>query len=138
MATTARPKAVKRHPKKPARRPAVLVISSGQAADTSVGKLRSKLSLTQTQFARLLPVSVRTLTTLEGGAPPTEPVARRITELDRLTAALSEVIRKESLGKWLLTPNPAFGGLTPLEVVERGEGDRLWETVYFLRSGVAS
>jgi hypothetical protein len=78
------------------------------------------------------------LATLETGSPPTEPVARRLTELERLTDALSEVIKEESLGKWLQAPNPAFGGLRPLEVVERGETDRLWEMIYFLRSGAAS
>ena len=59
-----------------------------------------------------------------------------MTELGRLTAALAEVIRPESLGNWFQVPNPAFDGLKPVEVIERGEGDRLWEMVYFLRSGV--
>jgi hypothetical protein len=58
--------------------------------------------------------------------------------LERLTNALSEVIKKESLGKWLKTPNQAFGGMKPVEVIERGESDRLWEMIYFLRSGVPS
>ena len=74
---------------------------------------------------------------LETGTAPTDSVARRLVELDRLTGALAEVIRAESLGRWLRTPNPAFDGLKPAEVIERGEGDRLWEMVYFLRSGVA-
>jgi hypothetical protein len=32
--------------------------------------------------------------------------------------------------------NHAFGGLKPLEVIERGEIDRLWNMVYELRSGM--
>jgi DNA-binding transcriptional regulator YiaG len=103
---------------------------------TAVAKLRARLALTQAEFARLLAVSVRSLATLEGGTAPSEAVARRLTELERLTGALSEVIKRESLEKWLRTPNPAFGGSKPLEVIERGESDRLWEMVYFLRSGV--
>ena len=67
---------------------------------------------------------------LESGAVPSEPLARRLTELERLTSALSEVIKRESLDKWLQKPNPAFGGLKPLEVVERGESDRLWEMIF--------
>jgi DNA-binding transcriptional regulator YiaG len=105
---------------------------------TTVGKLRSELALTQAQFARLLTVSVRSLATFESGTPLTEQIARRLTELHRLTMGLSEVIKKESLGRWLQTPNTAFGGFKPLEVIERGESDRIWETIYFLRSGVAS
>jgi len=44
----------------------------------------------------------------------------------------------EYLGKWLETPNSAFGGLRPLEVIERGESDTIWQMIYFLRSGDAS
>jgi DNA-binding transcriptional regulator YiaG len=98
--------------------------------------LRHRLQLTQAVFARLLPVSVRSLATLESGTIPTEVVARRLNELKRLTNALSEVIQKESLGKWLQTPNEAFDGLKPLEVIDRGEVDRLWSMIFFLRSGV--
>jgi hypothetical protein len=94
--------------------------------------------LNQAVFARLLPISVRSLATLESGSPPTEVVARRLTELLRLTNALSEVMRRESLGKWLQTPNEAFDGLKPLEVIDRGESDRIWAMIYFLRSGVPS
>jgi hypothetical protein len=38
----------------------------------------------------------------------------------------------------LEAPNPAFNGLKPLEVVERGEVERLWQMVFYLESGVAS
>ncbi len=100
--------------------------------------LRKRLELKQAVFARLLPVSVRSLVTLEGGSTPTEAVARRLAELLRLTNALTEVMKKESLGKWLQTPNEAFGGLKPLEVIDRGESDRIWAMIYFLRSGVPS
>ena len=101
-------------------------------------RLRHRMQLNQTLFARLLPVSVRTLATLESGKPPTEVVARRLNELLRLTNALSEVIQKESLGAWLKVPNPAFNGLKPLEVIDRGETDRIWSMIFYLRSGVPS
>jgi hypothetical protein len=74
----------------------------------------------------------------KGRAKPSEAIRRRLVELERLTDALAEVIQKEAIGGWLKTPNPAFQGLKPLEVIERGEGDRLWSMVYFLRSGVPS
>jgi DNA-binding transcriptional regulator YiaG len=101
-------------------------------------ELRSRLQLSQPVFAKLLPVSVRTLVTLESGTPPTEVVSRRLMELKRLTSALTEVLKKETLGRWLQTPNPAFDGLKPLEVIDRGESDRIWSMIYFLRSGVPS
>ena len=82
--------------------------------------------------------SLRSLASLESGASPTDVVARRLIEPRRLANALTEVMKKESLGKWLETPNEAFDGLKPLEVIERGESDRIWSMVYFLRSGVPS
>lgn len=103
----------------------------------SAGRLRARLGLTQPQFASMLPLSVRSLATLERGTAPTEAVARRLTELGRLVTALSEVMKAQSIGRWLRTPNPAFAGLTPADVIERGEADRLWAMIYFLRSGVA-
>jgi hypothetical protein len=49
--------------------------------------------------------------------------ARHVTpELERLTKARREVIRESAIGEWLKTPNPAFGGLKPLEVIDRGSG----------------
>ncbi|HEX3870974.1 MAG TPA: hypothetical protein VHV77_11085 [Pirellulales bacterium] len=109
-----------------------------QTSSILAREIRSQLGLNQPAFAKLLPVSVRTLATLESGAPPTEVVARRLMELQRLTNALCEVMKKESLGKWLQTPNVAFDALKPLEVIDRGESDRIWSMIYFLRSGVPS
>jgi DNA-binding transcriptional regulator YiaG len=101
-----------------------------------IAEIRKRLRMNQMVFARLLPVSVRSLATLESGTPPTDVVARRLIELKRLINALSEVMKQESIGTWVQTPNEAFDGLKPLEVIDRGEIDRLWSMIYDLRSGV--
>jgi DNA-binding transcriptional regulator YiaG len=110
----------------------------GSRKSTVAGELRKRLQLNQAAFARLVPISVRSLATLESGSPPTDVVARRLTELQRLTNALTEVMKKDSLGKWLQAPNPAFDGLKPVEVIDRGESDRIWSMIYYLRSGIPS
>ena len=56
-------------------------------------------------------------------------------EANRLCRALSSVIRPDALGPWLDAPNPAFGGLKPLELIERGETGRLWQMLFDLRGG---
>lgn len=56
-------------------------------------------------------------------------------ELESLINALSEVMKRESIGPWLQSPNQAFEGLKPLEVIDRGEIDRIWSMIYHLRSG---
>jgi Protein of unknown function (DUF2384) len=67
-----------------------------------------------------------------------EPGLRRIKELDRLRKRLVEVVAADAIPAWLYTPNEAFGGLKPLEIIERGEIDRLWQMIFYLESGVAS
>ena len=57
-------------------------------------------------------------------------------ELRRVIDALGEVIQKDAIGPWLEQPNGAFSGLKPIEVIERGEVDRIWQMIYYLRSGV--
>jgi hypothetical protein len=59
-------------------------------------------------------------------------------ELDALVTRLAEVVADDEIPRWLDTPNPAFDGLKPLEVIERGEIDRLWNMIFYLESGVAS
>jgi DNA-binding transcriptional regulator YiaG len=111
-------------------------VSSATQEASRAYELRRRLQLNQPLFARLLAVSVRSLATLESGAAPTDAVARRLNELGRLTDALEEVMRNEAIGRWLQTPNAAFSDLKPLEVIDRGETDRIWAMIYFLRSGV--
>lgn len=53
-----------------------------------------------------------------------------------LDDALSEVIAPDTIGQWMTTPNDALDGLKPLEVIERGEVNRIWQMIFLLRSGV--
>jgi hypothetical protein len=41
--------------------------------------------------------------------------------MSRLFDALAEGVPTPQIGPWLDTPNPAFEGSTPLQVIERGE-----------------
>lgn len=104
----------------------------------SVGKVRRRLGLTRKVFSRLAGFSERAITDWESGKPVSEPGLRRIKELDRFRDRLSEVVAEDVIPSWLDTPNDAFGGLKPLEVIERGEIDRLWNMIFYLESGVTS
>ncbi len=77
-------------------------------------------------------------TSWERGGTPDESGLRRIRETERFQARLAEVVSPEEIPQWLETPNDAFDGLKPLEVIERGEIDRLWDMLFYLESGVAS
>jgi hypothetical protein len=60
-------------------------------------------------------------------------------ETGRLYAKLRQSFASpEQLATWLKTPSKAFGGYQPLQVIERGEIDRVWRMIYFLESGSTS
>ena len=89
-------------------------------------------------FGRLVNVSVRTIAEVESSQKKVEKLRRNYVEAKRLCDALDEVVDSNELGTWFDTPNDAFSGLKPIEVIERGEIDRLWDMFYRLRSGVPS
>jgi DNA-binding transcriptional regulator YiaG len=105
---------------------------------SSVREIRRKLGVTRKVFSRLTGYSERAIASWEGGGKPDEPGLRRVREIERFQERLAEVVRPEEIPAWLDTPNGAFGGLKPLEVIERGEIDRLWTMIFYLESGVAS
>lgn len=103
---------------------------------TPISNLRSAYQLTRKEFARVLELSERRIADLETGkAQSTPAVKRRVTEARRLHADLSLLIDADAIGPWMKEPNRAFDGLKPLEVIERGETDRLWQMIYELKSG---
>ena len=90
----------------------------------------------RSKFARLMGRTERAVIDWESGkAHPQGLSQQRVRELTRLIDALSEIFEAQSLGKWFDTPNNAFGHLKPLEVIERGETDRLWQMLFELRAG---
>jgi len=91
--------------------------------------------VTRDTLTRLTGFSPRAIAHWASGNKPSGSTQRRLTELNRLFAALSELINKEAIGPWLKQPNSAFDGSTPLQVIERGESDRIWRMVSELESG---
>ena len=110
-----------------------------EGKNRTLRQIRDDLGLTQTELARLLGFSTRWVAAQEASGSRVETGSeRRLVEIDRLIEALSRVVQPEGLRGWFVRPNPAFQGLKPIEVVERGQIDRLWQMAWFLESGVAS
>ena len=101
-----------------------------------VADVRSGLGVTRELFSRLTGFSVRAITGWEAGRPISEPGLRRVKEMKRLRDALAEGMREECIPTWLETPCEALGGLKPVEVLERGEADRLWRVALLIGSGM--
>ncbi len=98
----------------------------------------SELTPSRETFGRLAGMSVRTLASIEAGCAPSQRVRRRMTEIQRITSALAEIVAADAVGPWLENPNEAFGGAKPLKLIERGETDRIWQMIYTLRSAGVS
>ncbi len=56
-------------------------------------------------------------------------------DFDGLYQALSELVQPSAIGPWLVKSNQSLAGLTPLQVIERGESERIWRMIGQLREG---
>jgi hypothetical protein len=99
-------------------------------------ELRDRLQMPRVLFGRIVNVSERTIAKVEAQAETAAKLRRPYNEVYRLYEALSEVVDPACLGNWFDTPHVAFDGLKPMEILERGEIDRLWDMVFRLRSGM--
>jgi DNA-binding transcriptional regulator YiaG len=106
------------------------------ASAQQVSDVRSALGVTRELFARMTGFSVRAISGWEAGRPISEAGLRRIKEMQRLHEALAEGMRPEFIAQWLETPCAGLGDLKPVEVLERGETDRLWRVVFLIGSGM--
>ncbi|KXU37898.1 hypothetical protein AXK11_01740 [Cephaloticoccus primus] len=96
---------------------------------------KSNFGLPQPMLVRLTGVSPRSVAKWSQGEPPSAKQEKSLVEMDRLLDGLARVLEPEQVGRWLKQPNPAFDGSTPLQVVERGEVDRIWHMLYDIESG---
>ena len=101
----------------------------------SVKDITQRYAMSHDTLTRITGFSLRAVSNWSQGSKPSSSTARRLTEIKRLFAALEELVSPEAIGPWLKEPNPAFDGSTPLQVIERGETDRIWRMVYELQSG---
>lgn len=107
-----------------------------KASISPIKQLRDEIHVTRKIFCRLLPVSERLLADLETSKrEASDTVQREFNELKRLITALKGVMELDFLSEWIMTPNAAFTELKPIEVIERGEVDRIWKMIYHIESG---
>ena len=66
---------------------------------------------------------------------PSAPARQVFVEMDRLLDGLARLMQPKEVGRWLKAPNPAFEGSTPVQVIERGQMDRIWRMLYYAESG---
>lgn len=105
------------------------------AAPPAIEKIADKFGLRQETLSRMTGFSLRAVAGWSNGKQPSTPVKRALIEMDRLLDNLSRLMKPKDVGRWLKEPNPALDGSTPVQVIERGQTDRIWRLLYFLESG---
>ncbi len=112
-----------------------LVADLDGGGDADVKSLCETYGLSRGQLGRLTGFSLRALAEWSTGKLPSEPARRRLHEVRRLLDALAELFPADVVSGWLGKRNKLFDNMTPLQVIEVGEIDRLWQMVYQLGSG---
>lgn len=98
-------------------------------------ELAEKFGLRQETLSRMTGFSLRAVAGWASGKQPSAPVRRALVETDRLLDALGRLMKPKDVGRWLKEPNQALDGSTPVQVIERGQIDRVWRMLYFVESG---
>jgi hypothetical protein len=108
-------------------------VTPSETAD--VRRLSRTYKLSNEVVSRVTGASPRTVSYWNAGTPPQRSSTQKIKEVTRLFDALADIIKGSVIGEWLQRPNKQFDGSTPLQVIERGETDRLWRMIWQLREG---
>lgn len=106
-----------------------------RAAANQLRDLRRRYGLSQALLSRLLDISLRTLSGAESARAVPVGMRRSTTQAVRLCDALGKAMQPGFVGQWLDQPNEMLGNLKPVEAIERGQIDLVWQVVEGLRSG---
>ncbi len=106
-------------------------IKSGPALQ----RWRRKVKISRPVYAVLSDCSERSLATLEAKNRLSMGKQRKLNEARRLIVGLSEIMEPENIAPWLKQPNEWFDGRTPLQALEEGKADKIWELIFHTREG---
>ena len=89
--------------------------------------IREALSLSYERMGRLLDVSGRTVERMEdvGRPPRSSAVIERLGQLGQIVELGQLVYTAEGWRQFLTLPQPRFGGRTALQLIQRGEAERV-------------
>ena len=101
----------------------------------SIPAFCKRYRLVRNDITRLTQYSPRAVAKWVAGGKPSAAAEKQLRELVRLFDALSDIMETAYICEWLKSGNPAFENSTPLQVIERGEADRIWNMIYRLQTG---
>lgn len=113
------------------------VKATNERADAAkLEKLRAELGWSRAELARLMNASDRAIVNWEAGEPMSPVYASKLREIRSVVKELKQLMKAGEIGTWLLSDMEEFEGQTPADLIRRGETGRLWESLFYLRSGM--
>lgn len=104
---------------------------------SQIDRLQKGFGLNQIQLATsLLHCTPRSLILWKSKQPPNQAILIRLKELNRLYQALAALMPPEEIPAWMNQTNDYLDPLTPMEVLNRGQIDRLWQIIHNVGSGM--
>lgn len=121
--------------KKKTASPVIIRRSPGGGSEVNIKQFCSRFRMARPELTRLTGFSQRAVDDWARTNAPSPPALRKLKEIRRLFDALAGIMEADYVGEWVKEPNAAFDGSTPLQVIERGESDRLWRMIYQVETG---
>lgn len=118
-----------------ARRKPEFAFDVGATPTFSVKEFCGRFRIIRPDLKRLTGYSQRAVDQWAAGDKPSSAAQKQLREVVRLFDGLADIMEPDCIGEWLKTPNEAFDGSSPLQVIERGESDRIWRMIYQLQTG---
>ena len=97
---------------------------------TVLRKLREELQLSHEVLARLIACSQEQIEEWETGKPLPTETRQRIKDILGIKSELEKLMQRDFIAEWLEKPNESLDGQTPLEILERGEFDRIRDWIH--------
>lgn len=110
-------------------------VRSATSSEIVVKDFCTRFNIVRPDLTRMTGYSLRSVDKWAAGEKMGATPRRRMAEIQRLFEALAEIMDPGYIGEWLKTPNEAFEGSTPLQVIERGEADRIWRMLFLIETG---
>jgi DNA-binding XRE family transcriptional regulator len=103
----------------------------------SARRVRAALAISRERMARLLDVTAKTVARLEehDRLPANPAVATRLAQVQEVVDLGLIVFTADGFARFMSTPFPAFGSLTALQLIERGEIERVFGALASLYEG---
>lgn len=110
-------------------------VPKGATEEFDVKRFCKRYQVVRPDITRMTGYSLRSVDKWAAGERIAAAPKRRLHETARLLNSLAGIMEPTSVGGWLKEPNEAFEGSTPLQVIERGEADRIWRMIYLIETG---